>query len=295
MKKSWKRQIYFDNEVNKNKSDIEKIGPNEYTYPYLTQLGSFGHEYNEPGYHHERVNISKFLYCYTLNGSATLTYQGTNYKIKKGDFFLIDLMEPSIISSPNDIWEIVFMHVESGISQQIHDSIMLEKGVVNENFDPTNFIRLINRMLKLRKGHKLDQFEISNLTNQIMMDVLAQSKNEKAILNPTLKKAVEYINKEYSNGISLSDVCKNIGVTNSYLSRLFRKHFQISPLEYLFNLKSKKASILLVRTKLSYEEIARQCGFKDGNNLYNFFKKYHGRTPTEFRQRGIITNIVPSK
>lgn len=294
MKKSWIRKSYFENTSDAMKSEVEKIETDEYTYPYLPQLGSFGHEYNNPGYYHQRENISKFLFCYTIDGSVDLVYSGEQYHIKAGDFFVVDLMQPTIISSGEDKWDMFFLHVESGMSQEVFDTIMEKKGIIFEDFNPSLFIKTINKMLKLRKEKKLNQLEICKHINLIFVDILKQLESSVNIPNPTLRKVVDYMNREYRNGISLNDVCQNVGITNSYLSRLFYRYYNITPLEYLFNLKSKQAVILLRRTKLSNEEIARQCGFKDGNNLYNFFKKNYGMTPTEFREKGHI-HIVLSK
>ena len=57
----------------------------------------------------------------------------------------------------------------------------------------------------------------------------------------------------------------------------------MSPIEYLINVRIKRASELLSRSVLSVSEVAEKCGFKDTEHFCRTFKKRMGITAGQAR------------
>ena len=80
-----------------------------------------------------------------------------------------------------------------------------------------------------------------------------------------------------------------VSVTASKMSKrnLFRK-FKLAtgntPVEYLLQLRLKKAAEMLLATNLTLGEIAMECGFCDSNYLCRMFRKHMNTTPGKFRK-----------
>lgn len=101
--------------------------------------------------------------------------------------------------------------------------------------------------------------------------------------NSMIKKAKEYIRKNYCWDISLDDVSRNMNLTPYYFSKLFRQETGSTFMEYLTGLRIDKAKQLLRNQELSIKEIGISVGYSDPNYFSRIFKKVQGVTPTEFR------------
>lgn len=99
--------------------------------------------------------------------------------------------------------------------------------------------------------------------------------------NESLKKAISYIRMNYQNHISITDVARQTGVGERYLRKLFAQYLNLSPLDYLNQIRINKAIELLRNTEMSVKEICFLCGFKSPQYFSRVFKQQMGITPKE--------------
>lgn len=97
-------------------------------------------------------------------------------------------------------------------------------------------------------------------------------------------KAMIYIDKNYNDHeLSLLSVCNYLNVSISYFSNLFKKKKEINFIEYLTNLRIKKAKEMLINTDKSINDISENLGYLNTNYFCTVFKKYTTFTPLGFR------------
>ena len=77
-----------------------------------------------------------------------------------------------------------------------------------------------------------------------------------------------------------------MGISPSYLSRLFKKELGQNFQEMLVHMRLDKACELLVETTLKHCDIARQVGFEDERYFSQVFRRYTGLTPGQYRVKG---------
>ncbi|MFA5330064.1 MAG: AraC family transcriptional regulator [Prolixibacteraceae bacterium] len=99
-----------------------------------------------------------------------------------------------------------------------------------------------------------------------------------------LNKARSIMRDNLINDISFDDLAKELGVSYSWFRRMFRKYEGTSPAQYLIQLKIIRIKELLTTSDLSISEIAYQTGLESKSQLSTFFKKYEGKSPSEFRK-----------
>ena len=99
--------------------------------------------------------------------------------------------------------------------------------------------------------------------------------------NESLKKAISYIRMNYQTDISITDVAGQTGIGERYLRKLFAQHLNLSPLDYLNQIRINKAIELLRNTEMSIKEICFICGFKSPQYFSRVFKQQMGITPRE--------------
>lgn len=98
------------------------------------------------------------------------------------------------------------------------------------------------------------------------------------------QKAKEFVELNYSSGISPQDVADKLSLSRSHLHRLFSQRFGISVGKYINTLQMKRASLLLSTTTLSIGEISNSVGFENQLYFSNVFKKHFGTSPSGFRK-----------
>lgn len=112
-------------------------------------------------------------------------------------------------------------------------------------------------------------------------------------LQEILESAKLFIDKNYNADISLSDIAGYVYISTSHFARVFKKHYGISPIQYLLSVRIENAKSLLEETNLKVGDIASSVGFSAQQRFNDIFKKHMGVSPTEYRQnyRESILNI----
>ena len=94
--------------------------------------------------------------------------------------------------------------------------------------------------------------------------------------------AIKYIEYNYSNEISITDIAESAGISRSHLYRLFMSELKMTPNEYLVQFRIANACKLLKSSNVNISEAAYSSGYSDPLYFSRVFKKLKGITPTEF-------------
>lgn len=94
---------------------------------------------------------------------------------------------------------------------------------------------------------------------------------------------IRYIEKHYAEDATITEIAKELGVSASFLSRIFKKEIGIPIHEYLNQYRiSKSLSLLKTHT---VTEVGYLCGFCDNSHFISIFKKYIGTTPMQYKKQ----------
>lgn len=97
--------------------------------------------------------------------------------------------------------------------------------------------------------------------------------------------AIHYIRNHYAEDLTGKTVAANLGISESYLGKLFRQQMGYTFLEYLTMHRIYVALDLLSQTDLKTYHIAEKVGYKDARHFSDIFKKLVGVTPTQYRNK----------
>lgn len=90
-------------------------------------------------------------------------------------------------------------------------------------------------------------------------------------------------------------------VSKSTALNLFRRYLHDTPVHYLVKYRLQEAAKLLATTEKKITVISGETGFENMDYFCKTFKKYYGRTPTEYRRKkqmdtddreGIVQDVV---
>ncbi len=101
--------------------------------------------------------------------------------------------------------------------------------------------------------------------------------------NPYIRKALRFMNDNYSSHLTVNQISEYVGLSTSYFSSLFSQVVGLSFREYLNNIRVEESKRLLLSTKYDLADIAVAMGFPDQSYYCKVFKKITGITPGKFR------------
>lgn len=109
--------------------------------------------------------------------------------------------------------------------------------------------------------------------------------------NPNYSKYIQsccdYIELHAEDKISLSDIAKNIGYSDYYLSRKFKEETGHSINDYIKFVKIERAKTLLLATDMSIQDICDQLNFGTRSFFAETFKEIAGIPPAAFREKNL--------
>lgn len=118
------------------------------------------------------------------------------------------------------------------------------------------------------------------------LDELVQSVKQNSNIKriDIIHKAIQYIQGNYSQKITLVDVAQTVFLSPAYFSKIFKEEMGCSFREYLNNYRIEKSMVMLLNENIKASTIAYMVGFDDQSYFTKVFKKIVGITPNQYRE-----------
>ncbi len=97
-------------------------------------------------------------------------------------------------------------------------------------------------------------------------------------------RVLEYISNHFEENLNVNVLAERLFMYRGTISALFMKHAGMSPNDYIYSLRIKKANDLMGQGR-SITEAALSSGFQSVRTFNNTYKKITGITPTEYRKK----------
>lgn len=166
--------------------------------------------------------------------------------------------------------------VEGGVDIQL----LLEKNV-----------DYINKVMHLDNQQDICAW-ISNALNDFIDSVYA---SQDAVKITQVKPAVDFIELNYDQPLTLADVAKAAYLSVSRLAHLFKEQMGITIIEYLTDVRISNAKRLLLATDKNCAKICFEVGYNNQSYFTRTFKEIVGMTPRQFRESNRRENNAKSK
>ena len=226
-----------------------------------------------------------YLVHYVTRGKGRLWMNDTCYVIEKDTMFLI---RPGITcvyqADKDDPWEYCWICI---------DGYDVENMLNNSGFDKVNLLffdksngevrdAMLNFIFYFSK-YKNNEYMLLSCLYNIFGHMKIQMKKQQA-KSIHVERAIDYIYENYSKNISVTDIAEYLGIDRTYLYRLFKEEYNMSPQKYLLNFRLKTAMNKLEGGNMSIADIAYNCGFNDASAFCHQFKKVYKDTPLNYRR-----------
>ena len=112
----------------------------------------------------------------------------------------------------------------------------------------------------------------------------AQQKMRTANWYDPIRKAVVYLNEHYAENITVDTLAAIAHYSPAQFRRLFHSLTQMSPSDYITNVRINAAKTLLGTTDRRISDIGQDVGFFDHSHFIRTFKHTVGVTPAKYRK-----------
>jgi len=184
----------------------------------------------------------------------------------------------------------IFRFFLSGSDEKLNNDTQLVKF---KDKDAYEMKHLINFMLtegnELKSGYSVSLNGYARILFTKLFRALQQNNPDenypKELFLNMMGYLIDYIDKNYSEPITLSSLAAKCYFNPSYISREFKKFSGKGFKEYLTEKRITEAAKFLTETDMSIEEIQSEIGFSDKTRFFKEFSNYYQCTPGEYRKK----------
>lgn len=236
--------------------------------------------------------IEKYLLVYCTRGSGFVQINKDQASVKADQFFIIPKgfsfkyyselhVTSRLLVAYFEGWKALRLGKEFALVRNLVPSVNnmvanremlfdeifnnLSRGFHDENLEYVNFCF----------GHLLATFVYAHRT--------ADEEYEES--NPVVRRALNFLEKNLDKKLTLTQLAEEVGYSPTYLTTLFKKETNYSPISYFSHLKILKACEFLDYTNIKVKEISFKLGYSDPYYFTKDFKKKMGLSPRGYRNR----------
>lgn len=237
--------------------------------------------------HEDRVELN-----FILSGNGTIVVDGELCNVSAGDVLIYNSGvlhdESLILPSQLNAWCIAVTNLKL--------PNLRENELVPKNFSPripcqsvaedlAQLYPMIHNYVQQANGYPVAN-TLARAVVMIVNEVIRTSARAVSKENNfVVERILNYIAEHYAEEIDLATLAALVNANENYLSHVFKKVTNYSPLQYIVRRRIGKAQCLLIYTALSLTKISARVGYDDPNYFSRIFKKVVGMSPRDYRQR----------
>ena len=100
-----------------------------------------------------------------------------------------------------------------------------------------------------------------------------------------IQKIIAYLNKKYTESVTLDDVAAFAAMNPSAFCRYFKENVGKTFKEYIIEMRIGYACKLLALDRFNISQISIECGFETISHFNRCFKKITGYSPSEYKEK----------
>ncbi len=160
--------------------------------------------------------------------------------------------------------------------------VNISTALIQIGHDPNYLFNKFDIWSYLKECTTLDALKLL-ITNLVTASIAQISDIRSSKISEMITEITDYINRNYTQTISLDDVAGKFFVSTCYLSTIFKQETGMNFKEYVRMLKINKAKELLTETNESIQEIANKLGYGSSAYFSTAFRNETGYIPSKYR------------
>lgn len=236
--------------------------------------------------------IENYEFEFIIESQGFMILEGVKYPLKPGDICFRKPGEKTQGIRPYSCYLVSFKMCEKKYNSpfepyyqnEVIDKIPSVCSTKNYKYFERLFKRILDEYLN---GNEASIIKIKSAILNIIYSLYEEVKENYLPSSPyygVISKAIKYFENNYHSKILLDDVASYLDMSPFYFHKIFKQTMQITPNEYLTNLRINRAKELLIMTKESIIDIALKCGFESSSYFCYLFRKKMHITPKTYRK-----------
>lgn len=274
----------FPNEkiINYRRDKIEIIKENV----YVTDIGYFPvtklHKVER------KKGLSENILCFCTKGKGYVQVESAIREVNKNEFFIIPKeTKHKYFSGIKDGWGLYFIHFSGNKADQFCNTTN-KVGIHLPQSQLSIIYNLIyNSILQLEHDNCKENVKFVNKSINYLIDLLINyelNKDSYGKKEELVFKFQTYLETNIESKVSIYSLLEELKVSQGTLYDAVKRKYDITPMQYVFNMKVNIAADLLITTDYKVAKIARKVGFDDQYHFSKKFKTATGLSPSEYRK-----------
>lgn len=245
---------------------------------------------------HEHFYLGEYELFVMTEGTLYLSYNGEDFTVKQGEYLLLPPCNAWRNGFKSAYSSFYWMHFSTAMDYPIErmadtaeetDKLLAipQTGSIPK---PEKVVVLMKQLQDQAK-QKYPAIALDSMTTSVITELYGQL----SAITPTGAKTpvqkqihsdiIDYIQRNISTNLKISDIAAHFGYNEKYLSHLFAEITGIPLKQFILSRKMDAANFMLTDSNKPITEIARGLGFSDNHNFSRAYRNFTGLTPTEYR------------
>lgn len=231
-----------------------------------------------------------YILYYVKEGKGYFTQKQATHKVRAGQGFVIFPNSGATIKSEHKRVMNIAWVAFSGylVERYLNRAKLTIYEPVFEDDEARSIEAMLDRLLRvsMRMPNRYCKImaELYSIFAFLLDHTSVETQSATATQELFLFKALDFIDSNYQDDISVEDIAASAGGNRKSLYAAFKNLTGFSPRDYLIYYRMCKATALLLDPNLSVETVATSVGYSDQFHFSKEFKKNVGASPTEYRK-----------
>ncbi|WP_353625921.1 AraC family transcriptional regulator [Bacillus sp. JCM 19041] len=230
---------------------------------------------------------------YVLEGEGECILDEKPYPLLEDRFIVIRPMTPHSIHARSKMTMLVLQFDETFLPDEYRNELVspvfAQSEVLQLNaFKGSEIRQLLRKMLYEQLHRQEGQSAIGQklFLGQILL-ALVRMKQHSNVQDANDRRAEElkrYIESHYYQLTHAEDLAAKMGISSRYMQQIFKDSYQMTPMQYLTEIRLNRVKHLLVETNLDIVSICFEVGFESVSTFYRVFKNRVGVSPLVYQK-----------
>ncbi|MFC4776212.1 AraC family transcriptional regulator [Paenibacillus sp. GCM10023252] len=252
---------------------------------YLCGAGHWDHQnalHRPEGYPH-------YQWLQVIRGEGKLRVGGLTYTVKAGEGLFLLPDEEHEYKAVKEPWELSYVAFDGREAAALAQMAGLSRSGPYEVSNTDIILAHMNSLVSAAQSERgFAGLECSKLVYALLLDLaksITLSRHAVSRHMTRLQPVIDYIKQHYAEQIALSDLAEVAAVTPQHLCLLFKKAYQLRPMEAVNRERvSRSKEAMFQERGLLMKEIALLVGYDNPSYFSAQFKRYEGMSPEQFKQ-----------
>ncbi len=182
---------------------------------------------------------------------------------------------------PENPWRKIFFNIDGELMQYLFKIYRLDQTYYVP--DCRQLRKYFTDIMRLRNYDEGVQHQAAIIFHTLLDEISALVHGVDMLVPDDVAGLKKFLDNSIERKVCLDEFCRKHGRSTAHMIRQFKKHFEVTPYDYLMRKRTEAARLMLRHTQLRIKEIAAILQFSDQYHFSNYFRKQTGVFPLAYR------------